>query len=145
VSEHSQRQVVIRALKPLDGRSVENTVGPGTPDVNYADGWIELKVLDHWPRNAITPVRITHYTQQQRIWAMKRAAAQGQVFMLILVEEVQEWVLLRGADAAVLVSSEGKTIKEGTQQTIRERALAVWQGSAELQENLVPCLSKRPN
>lgn len=140
MSEQNQRQVVVKAMKELDAQSVENLCSSGVPDIEFIGGWIETKVIADWPKRADTVVRIPHYTPQQRVWAIKRASKGGKVWMLILVERTQEWVLLPGEVAAKLISSEGKTIKGGTQSTIREKATAVWQGNAELKENIIACL-----
>lgn len=39
-SEKDMRKRVVSALKTLHAVSVENGVGAGTPDVNYAGGWL---------------------------------------------------------------------------------------------------------
>lgn len=137
MSEKQQRKVVVKALAARDAQSIENTCALGTPDVEFIGGWIELKVIEDWPKREDTVVRISHYSPQQRVWAVKRAKKGGAVWMLLLVERTQEWVLLPGEVAAVLISSEGKTIEGGTQATIRERATVIWQGNAELQENII--------
>lgn len=67
------RPKVVAAFKDLHMLPVENDVGPGTPDLNYVGGWIELK-------HSKTFVKLDHYTPQQRIWAMKRRMAGGTVW-----------------------------------------------------------------
>ena len=91
------RKRVIKILKPLDGRAVENAVGPGTPDVNYIGGWVELKKIRYWPRRG-GPVRVPHFTQQQRVWLERRWHRGGAVYMLIQIE--RDWLLLNGDVAA---------------------------------------------
>lgn len=85
---------VVKALRPLDAVGVENPVYPGTPDVNYIEGWVELKWLRQWPINPETPVLIEHYTQVQRIWIYRRYLAGGNVFLLLQVQKT--WLLFDG-------------------------------------------------
>lgn len=92
------------ALRPILAgqhavRIESRTTGSGIPDVNYNHGWIELKYLEGWPVRPNTPVRIDHYTKEQRAWAVQRTLAGGQVFFLLKVGTM-EWLLLQGAVAA---------------------------------------------
>ena len=96
--EYTMRARVVRALKPLHAISVENPCHPGTPDVNYAHGWIELKAMPEFPKRPDTPLRVPHYTPQQKIWAVKRSHAGGLCWLLIMVG--REWFLLDGVVAA---------------------------------------------
>lgn len=89
----------MKSLKPLNAIAVENPCLPGTPDVNYIEGWIELKWIRAWPKRADTPVKISHYTKQQRVWAFRRRRAGGQCWLLLQVR--MEWILLDGAVAAL--------------------------------------------
>lgn len=102
------RQDVVKALKPLHAISIENSCGVGTPDVNYVHGWIELKAMPHWPAGATTPLRIPHYTNEQKIWAVKRARTGGRCDLLLKVET--EWFCFEGDIAAQHL---GKTHREG--------------------------------
>lgn len=62
-------------LRRADLMRVENSVCPGTPDVNGCyrgvEFWIELKKVPR-PRRTTTPVRIPHFTPQQRAWIKRR-------------------------------------------------------------------------
>jgi hypothetical protein len=102
-SEKSMRQRVVRALKSLDAMSVENSVRPGTPDVEYIGGWIELKSAEGWPKNEKTPLRVPHFSPLQRIWLSRRCNAGGLAWLLIRVG--REWLLLRGDVAAKILGS----------------------------------------
>lgn len=102
MSEADMRGKVVRALRPLDAMAVENPALPGTPDVNYIEGWIELKWLRAWPKRPDTVVRIEHFTKQQRVWHFRRRRAGGQSWFLLQVR--REWLLLDGAIAAVIVN-----------------------------------------
>lgn len=66
------------------------------PDVNYADGLLELKRLDHWPVRMNTPVMIQ--TLQERAGQVaalaRRWCSGGAAFMLLRVE--QELLLFDG-------------------------------------------------
>ncbi len=85
-------------------RIESRVTGSGTPDVNYNHGWIELKYKAAWPKREATPLRIEHYTREQRAWAQQRTAAGGRVFLLLKVGE-HEWLLFRGATAAEYVGT----------------------------------------
>ena len=68
--ESTMRARVVKALRSLHAVSVENGVGVGTPDVNCTTCWIELKAVTkaNIPKREDTPVRLPHFTQQQKIW-----------------------------------------------------------------------------
>jgi hypothetical protein len=93
----------------LDAGSVENASGPGTPDIQYVGGWLELKWLAAWPKKADTPVVIEHFTPQQRVWAIRRAQVDPQgIWLLLEVEKTREWLLFRGQDVREI----GKTLPQ---------------------------------
>jgi len=92
-----------RTLRPkmlsLDPHRIENSTEKGTPDVNYSHGWIELKYCKEWPKRAATPLRIRHFTKEQRVWLERREIAGGITWVLLKVGE-SEWLLFRGGVAA---------------------------------------------
>jgi len=114
--EQNQRKVLIKALnkRGQDATSVENPAGPGTPDVQHIDGWLELKFLEAWPKRAETTVRIEHFSPQQRVWLLRRYMAcekrgtdHGQAFLLLYVAETREHLLFDGKTAARRVAKCG--------------------------------------
>ena len=116
--EQRQRQLVVKALNKagLDATSVENPACPGTPDVQFIDGWLELKFKEKWPAREDTTVRIEHFSPQQRIWLLrryltceKRGTRHGQVFLLLYVAETKEHLLFDGMTAARWVAKDGAT------------------------------------
>lgn len=90
----------------LDPVRVENPALPGTPDVNYIEGWIELKYVEAWPKKAETPLRIPHYTSEQKTWLMRRWIKGGNAFMLLRVGD--DWILLDAYSAQMV----GKATQE---------------------------------
>lgn len=128
----SMRKTIVRLLKPLHAVSVENGMThPGTPDVSYAGGWIELKAMEHWPVRPTTPLRVPHFTPQQRIWLMRRYRAGGRVFLLLTVGN--DWLLFKGSVAAMHLGYNPKS-------TLYDWAMATWSGTPP-QEELLKCLS----
>lgn len=100
MSEGDMRGRVVRALRSLDAMAVENKVRPGTPDVEYIGGWVELKWLRRWPKNALfSPVKIEHFTPQQRVWLKKRWRRGGRALLLLQAAGI-EWFLFDGETAA---------------------------------------------
>jgi hypothetical protein len=79
---------------------VENRAGAGTPDVYYCVlggmGWLELKHLDAWPARASTPVRIEHFTMEQKAWLINHAREGGRAFLLLRVDH--QYLLFHGKD-----------------------------------------------
>jgi len=104
-------------IKILDPVRVENPIVPGTPDVNYCDGWIELKFMPAWPPKG-GPLRVDHFTKKQRCWIIRRRAAGGKAFVLLKVGE-REWLLFDGKVAAVLLGH----VPQGT---LYRASLARW-------------------
>lgn len=92
------RRRVIQYLRTLNAVPVENPAQPGTPDVNYVEGWIELKKLDAWPKSKDAVVTISHFTPQQRNWLTLRRRRGGRAFLLLQVKD--EWLLFDGLVAA---------------------------------------------
>jgi hypothetical protein len=78
-------------------------VEEGTPDANLcAPGlgelWLELKAVDHFPKGLDTPVRVPHFTPQQRAWLAERVRAGGHAAVLL---QVERWYVLLGGAYAV--------------------------------------------
>lgn len=86
---------------------MENPVRPGTPDVNFVEGWIELKYMARWPKiPAERPVLMDHFTPQQRLFAIRRSRARGNIWFLMQVGK--EYLLLTGLTAAEIVGTATK-------------------------------------
>ena len=129
-AEKTMRRRVIRALKPLHAIAVENGCGMGTPDVNLSTGaWIELKSIDAWPARPETPLRIEHFSQEQRIWLLQRSKAGGEAWLLLKVAD--DWLLFDGEMAAALVGED-----EGTQQMLKDNCNTLWEGGLDEKELL---------
>ncbi len=133
MSESTQRQLVIKLLKPVHAIPVENTVGVnGCPDVNYAGGWIELKWLRSWPKRPLTNVSISHFTTQQRRWLRNRCNAGGKAYLLLQVQK--EWLLFTGIDAADVVGNV-------TRAELYDSACARWTNGLK-RESFIACLDR---
>lgn len=79
---------------------IENKIAAGTPDVFFSTegrhGWIELKVLDAWPKRPI-PVRITHFTKEQkRFLSLHHRIGGGGCFFFLFVQQTDEYLLFTG-------------------------------------------------
>lgn len=99
MSELSMWNAIRPVIKSLDPYRVENFIVPGMPDVNYSNGWIELKYMERWPpRNG--PLRVDHFTPQQRVWLYQRCRVGGLAWLLLKVGK-DEWLLFRGDVASV--------------------------------------------
>lgn len=100
MNESAMRKHVCSALRKLDACAVENPIRPGTPDINFIGGWVELKWLPKWPvRGGV--VKCSHFTPQQRVWLRRRSKLGGNAWLLLRVES--DWLLLEGRVAADLL------------------------------------------
>lgn len=102
MAESAMRKKVVKALAPLNAIAVENPCLPGTPDVNFIEGWIELKWLRSWPKKEETIVKLDHYSQQQKVWAFRRRRAGGSCWFMLQCG--REWLIMDGAVAALWVN-----------------------------------------
>lgn len=104
MSEGAMWDALRPQLRGLDPVRVENPMVPGTPDVSIVPGWIELKYAERWPPKG-GPLRIDHFTREQRAWITKRVKAGGNVWLLLKVGE-HEWLLFKGLIAALYLGHE---------------------------------------
>ena len=126
MSETRMRQYVVRMLHKQDAFAVENPAWPGTPDVNYCEGWLELKQISSWPvKDGV--VHIDHYTKQQRFFHKERWGVGGNVFLLLQVK--REWLLFDGDVAA-------KEIGFRNRQDLILLARQYWKAGLQRQEFL---------
>ena len=133
MTERSLRSDIVRALRALDACAVENPAGPGTPDINYIGGWIELKVLDEWPIKEDTFLQIDHFTPQQRIWLDRRWRKGGAAFVLLKV--AQDWLLL---EAPLAVSLLGRAKRSDLLAAARRH----WTRWEQVEDELPRCLKR---
>jgi len=122
------------ALRPtleearLDPVRVENPAMPGTPDVNYLHGWMELKQADKWPPKG-GPLRLKHPpTPEQRAWLLRRWMAGG--IALLCLRVGQEWFLFSG-DRAFHLWSVARGEPPG-EAVLRAQAMIVTRRKADL-------------
>lgn len=102
-TESNMRGRIVQVLAGLHPVAIESGyVNPGTPDVNFIGGWIELKCVMSWPARPSTPLRVPHFTNEQRIWLRKRCRAGGGAWVLLRVGKGHkaDWIILRGDVAA---------------------------------------------
>lgn len=93
----------LKRLK-LDPTRIENSIGLGTPDVNYKEGWIELKWAERWPMRG-GKLSLPHFTQEQRVWLFRRWFNGGNAFLLLKVRS--DWMLFDGITAKEYVGEVG--------------------------------------
>lgn len=129
MSESDMRSKVIRLLKPLDAVAVENRVGPGTPDVNFIGGWVELKWWRSMPAKPDTPATLDHYTKIQKLW-LKRRQLKGEKTW-VLAQCKREWWLF---DYPNLLE-----VGEMTRIEMIEKSFSYWANGIN-REELITCL-----
>ena len=134
MAESGMRSKVLQRLRRLHGIAVENPALPGTADVNYVEGWIELKWLRKWPVLPGSVVRFEHYTPQQRIWHIKRRLAGGQSWLMIQCR--LEWLLIDGGVAA-------KHLNNASRAKLYKLASHVWMKGLPPIEEFERCILQK--
>lgn len=129
MSEDILRSRFTHAIRKLDPVKVENPAKPGTPDINYIEGWVELKWLPEWPKRAGTTVKFPKFYPQQRVWLVKRTLAGGKCFVLVQIASI--YLLYQGGYA-------GQHFNRMTKDELIKNALKVWDYFPEME--LVECL-----
>ena len=85
-----------------DAQRHEDKWASGIPDVSFGivgksgkvNGWIELKWANKWPKKASDPLRLDHYTVEQRRWLYKRYQFGGNTYLALQV--ANEYFLFTG-------------------------------------------------
>jgi len=126
MSESGMRKNLVQRLKKLDACAVENPAGPGTPDVNFIGGFIELKWLRAWPKREGTVVTLDHpLLQSQKVWIKRRIRRGGAVW--VLLQCGREWLLFWGDVAVQYLGTE-------TRAELYYHARAVWRKGLDVGE-----------
>lgn len=129
------RRKVVKELRSLHAVAIENMTSSGVPDINYTDGWIELKHLSKFPKRPSTPVRIPHFTDVQRLWLTTREKRGGKTWLLLQCG--REWFLFTGTVAAEYVGNVTRAELQG---------LSTWHSKTGLhKEEIIACLSQTLN
>ena len=134
MSEQQLRKHVVKILVNRDAKPVENPAWPGFPDVNYIEGVIELKQLDRWPVRPETPIKLPHFTNQQRIFLERRWRKGGNAFLLLQVGRC--FLLYEGCNVQ-------RIGRMSTQGDLRDMALYVFDGLDDLKGNLEGWLDRK--
>lgn len=103
MKESDVRRKIVECLLPLDAHAVENACNPGTPDIEYIGGWIEVKYIPKWPARENSPLRVDHFTAVQRLWIKKRVRMGGVVIVALRVGD--DLLLFNGWDAAEFIGT----------------------------------------
>ena len=107
--ETRQRQLLVKALnkRKVHAISVENPAYPGTPDVAYIEGWVELKYAKVWPVRKATPLRFEHFTPQQRCWLIEHWISGGAAWLCVQVTKTRDWLVFDGESGGRHVGRDG--------------------------------------
>lgn len=88
---------------------VENRVMAGTPDVYFSHphgrGWLELKVVNNWPRTEAGKLKIPHWTQNQRNWMRRHHEHGGKAWLVVGIEHTGELLMLPDTTALQAVDN----------------------------------------
>ena len=98
MTEASATRSLIDALRRarLDPHRVENACELGTPDINFAIGWIEAKYSNGYTAQGV--LRVQHdVTPQQQVWLDLRWRHGGLTFVVWRVDRIGWWLIPGGS------------------------------------------------
>lgn len=79
----------LRKVRGTRVKRIENSCDSGTPDVYlrslHGAAWVELKHLKEFPVRPTTPIRIPHFTDQQRLWLREEGLLGGNAWLFVQV------------------------------------------------------------
>lgn len=93
MSEKDRAKDFCDLVEPLIPIRIENLLPPsGCPDcvLSKNGAWVEFKWAKQWPKRK-GPLRIKHYTEEQRLWARIHLGRGGKCFLILFVK--QEWFI----------------------------------------------------
>lgn len=94
-------------LTHLDPQRLEVFLKVGVSDVECILGWIELKYVAAWPKRPTTPLKIRHFTPEQRTFLTRRCrinrAFKRPIGAWVLLQVADDFILLAGDVAAALI------------------------------------------
>lgn len=127
---------VLRAAN-LHPVRIENRAWPGTPDVWYNVGALELKDVDRWPPRG-GALQIDHWTIEQRTWHRLRRSAGGLTTVCIRIRAEREWLFMDGLDAVTHLCR-----GTGTREGLSSLALLLTR-RLPTREEVTKCLTRQP-
>ncbi len=137
MAESDMRKNLCDRLKKLDAIAVENPARPGTPDVNFIGGWIELKWLRHWPKRVGTPVKLDHpLLSGQKVWIRRRNRRGGRAW--VMLQCGREWLLFKGDAACDFLGT-------STRQELYRHVYHVWRTGLDADELIAILETNRPD
>lgn len=126
LSEKSMSHTVMGALVSLHATRIENYCSAGTPDIEYIQGWLELKEMPGWPIDPQWHLRIPHFTIEQRLFLRKRCYYGGNAHLLLKVGA--EWLLIRGDKACDIIgSSTADELRAASELVWKSRDRGCWE------------------
>lgn len=129
LDEGTMRSQVTGLLRKFHAVAVEDACAKGIPDVNCTLGWLELKSVD-LPKKPDTPVRVPHFTQDQKIFLRLRENAGG---LAVLLLKASSWWLVFDAETAYEI------VGKVPLSILVERCIGGW-GRKPRKEELALCL-----
>ena len=98
---------------------IENSFFKGIPDVNFLidgiEGWIELKYREKFPVRTNTPIRLQHFTKEQKLWHKNRVENGGRTFLFVKVDKT--YYLFKGKNIQLVGDMNRKEMKSKSCKT----------------------------
>lgn len=134
LDEGTMRSQVTGLLRKYHAIAVEDACVKGIPDVNCTLGWLELKSID-LPKKPDTPVRVPHFTQDQKVFLRLREHAGG---LAVLLLKAGSWWLVFDAETAYEI------VGKVPLSTLVDRCIGGW-GRKPKKDELAGCLIQHSN